>query len=576
MVNGLDALLPQLQAAADPWEVVVQVVPEDPSLYLNRPETLRPDSDEFSSLLAALQAVLTQGMPTLTEIAVYSRPLGEEAVDYQHLLMVTATGSGATDSANSATDSTVETPSLPQNLADFCFVRNRMLLSAGDERPNAKVAEALQAFHGWPLSEQLATLQALADWLADPELPDSRFRTLPETGQNLISSLQADKGFLRDMKVWLSRYCHDPEATVALWAPPKVEPPPNREIGADTTPVRRAGTRRSPPPGNPSAKEVTIDISGLSAFRTQELPLILGTCILIGGLSLLMGNLYALVGGWAVLITLASIGSGLAAVFQQPILGGICLIVLVFCYPVSGAVIFVVPLASVGGLLGGILAIALKMAAPRGQGIFSAQSLRLLTAVACVILIIHGGAIARYGLTGDKVPQLARPARQDVLADHQASGTFTVNRKTFSFQGGVAVFIPKGRFVNIYAFSAPLQQKLLDSFVLERTEPDLGTLQALTDDEGYQAQVVVSLRLEDNTPQLRPGYQVNASWSGKGREANAQRNVPGASPDLQIERLEPFENGKAQLSLKFEEGEPSGFAVDLKLDSFVYVRDTRD
>jgi hypothetical protein len=278
------------------------------------------------------------------------------------------------------------------------------------------------------------------------------------------------------------------------------------------------------------------------------------------------------VGGWAVLITLASIGSGLAAVFQQPILGGICLVVLVFCYPVSGAIIFVVPLASVGGLLGGILAIALKIAAPRGQGIFSAQSLRLLMAVACVMLIVHGAAIARYGLTGGKIPQAARPVRRDVLADHQASGTFTVNRRTFSFQGGVAVFIPKGRFLNIYAFSAPLQQKLLDSFILERTEPDFGTLQALTDDEGYQAWVVISLRLEDNTPQLRPGYRVNASWSGKEREANAQRTVPGATPDLQIERLEPFENGKVQLSLKFEEGEPSGFVVDLKLDSFVYVK----
>jgi len=572
MVNGLDALLAQLQAAADPWEVVVQVVPEDPSLYLNRPETLRPDSDEFSSLLAALQAVLTQGIPPLTEIAVYSRPLGEEAVDYQHLLMVTATGSVATDSANSSADSTVETPSLPQNLADFCFVRNRMLLTAGDERPNPKVAEALQGFHGLSLSEQLVTLQALADWLANPEGPDDRFRALPEIGQDLVSSLQADKGFLRDMKVWLSRYCHNPEATVALWAPPKVEPPPNREVVADTTAVRRAGTRRSPPTASPSAQEITIDISGLSAFRTQELPLILGTCVLVGALSLLMANLYALVGGWAVLITLASIGSGLATVFQQPILGGICLVVLVFCYPVSGAIILVVPLASVGGLLGGILAIALKMAAPRGQGIFSAQSLRLLMAVACVMLIVHGAAIARYGLTGGKIPQAARPARQDVLADHQASGTFTVNRRNFSFQGGVAVFVPKGRFLNIYAFSAPLQQKLLDSFILERTEPDFGTLQALTDDEGYQAQVVISLRLEDNSPKPRPGYRVNASWSGKEREANARRDIPGASPDLQIERLEPFENGKVQLSLKFEEGEPSGFAVDLKLDSFVYVK----
>ncbi|HAN45065.1 MAG TPA: hypothetical protein DCQ32_00730 [Cyanobacteria bacterium UBA8156] len=538
--------------------MIIQVVEESAalSLYLNRPETLSPDSSEFSELLAAIQAVLVAKAPTLREVAVYSRPLGEEAIDYQHTLVMPAAE---------------PTPSLPKNRSDFCFVRNRMLLAVEGDRPNAKVMESVQAFHRLPLAEQLLLLQVLADWLDDPSSLAERLSALPETGQTLMQSLQADKGFLRDMKIWLSRYCHNPEATIAFLQPPPpvVEPPPSREVVSDTTAVRRAGTRRSPP----AAKEITVDISGLSAFRSQELPLIVGTAIVVGALSLAMGNVYALVGGWAVLITLASIGSGVATLLQQPILGGICLVVLIFCYPVSGAVIFVVPLASVGGLLGGILVFAMKMAAPRGGSIFSAQSLRLLIAAACVVLIVHGQAIAQYGLTGGKVPQIARSAPKDVLADHQASGTLRLNRRTFEFQSGFAVFSPREKALLVRPLSVPLTPKLLDDF-LGRTPVNLGTFQRLTDEEGYRTLVAIGLKLKDPTLELEPGYTVGATWelSKENRRASGNRVMRQVNSELRVENMELTEKGRLKLSLKFDEGEASGFAVDLQLDSFIYVQ----
>ncbi|NJK59338.1 MAG: hypothetical protein HC918_02465 [Oscillatoriales cyanobacterium SM2_1_8] len=182
MTNLPDAIVPLLQQAADPWGVIVQAVLEDAAIYLNRPEDLPPNSAEFSSLLTDLQTVLRTEVPEFKTVYVYSRPLGQEAVDHEQVLTLMPEPAPAptpTDETREEKE-TAETPAAPANLADFCFVRNRMLLAVAGEHPNAQVAKSLLAFHGLPLAEQLDMLSVLADWLADPELPAERFAALPE------------------------------------------------------------------------------------------------------------------------------------------------------------------------------------------------------------------------------------------------------------------------------------------------------------------------------------------------------------------------------------------------------------
>ncbi|MFQ3680029.1 MAG: hypothetical protein SNJ60_05930 [Pseudanabaenaceae cyanobacterium] len=587
MANLSDAVVSLLQQAAEPWGVIVQAVAEDAAIYLNRPEDLHPGSDEFVSLLTDLQTILMAEVPELKTVYVYSRPLGQAAVDHQQVLTVEpppATGEAAA----------IPSPPPCRNREDFCFVRNRMLLSAGEERPNAQVAASLLAFHGLPLEEQLGLLSVLADWFTNPELPAERLAALPEMGQSLIQALQADKGFLRDMKVWLSRYCHNPTATMACLQPPAPVAAPEAPTPATTTAIRRRSSKQSPPAAQD--KEIVVDISGLSAFRSQELPLILGTCLVLGGLAWLMRYLYAVAGGWAILITLASIGQGVSTAMRQQIGVVVCLVVLLFTYPLTGVgLLIAVPLGAVGAVLGAGIVLAMKMAAPKGHNLFSPQSLRLLMAVAALLLLIHGQALVQYGFGGDDLASVVNTNKSVVLKDHLASGTVTFvkggQKISQEFKGGFAILLlppPSNQrpptddpILRIHAFSGPASSTIRadalnwNQFLFSNLSggDSLDYLQssevrqALADDQGNLAGLEIAAQLRNGVP--AEGF-FKADWRTLTSPEPLKR-VAGSlkMAELTWKKLELRDDGTIQLS--FQASSPDGFAVNLNLDSKVHV-----
>ena len=135
----------------------------------------------------------------------------------------------------------------PLDLSEHCLIRNRSLLS-GDLTPPAKaVTRLIVSFAALPDVQKLAVLPRLTQLLRQPEpLPGNEAL---EAGARawIIEVLALDGNGLRQLSIWVSRYCVHPAETVKQLSPAVDEGLANADdLSEPLAPSRPVGTAVSP------------------------------------------------------------------------------------------------------------------------------------------------------------------------------------------------------------------------------------------------------------------------------------------------------------------------------------------
>lgn len=214
-----------LEQACQDDRLIFQVVWQDTHLYvyINRDATLGSDGSEFTNTIRAAIAALK--IPNLQSFWLCSRSLGTVAPDWQAQIELPVTRvvqeSSPEPSAQKEVISEVPEPSSKEpsptswQLSDYCFVRNKLLLTSELMPPSKQLAQRLQFFHDLPDCDRSVLLQALEHFFRSSELPD--LSHLDPSLQKWLQALAAQNtSELRKDAIWFSRYCFDPSATTAI------------------------------------------------------------------------------------------------------------------------------------------------------------------------------------------------------------------------------------------------------------------------------------------------------------------------------------------------------------------------
>ncbi|NJK35001.1 MAG: hypothetical protein HC919_08660 [Oscillatoriales cyanobacterium SM2_2_1] len=100
-------------------------------------------------------------------------------------------------------------------LSHYCFIRNRSLLRADLPQPREGVARRLTYFVDLSDTEKRLLLPTLDQFFRDPKR--TAIAELPDGWRDWLGEIKnADDEVFRSMAIWLSRYCAQPEETVAV------------------------------------------------------------------------------------------------------------------------------------------------------------------------------------------------------------------------------------------------------------------------------------------------------------------------------------------------------------------------
>lgn len=113
----------------------------------------------------------------------------------------------------------------PLDLSEYCFIRNPALLSVNLTPPSQAVTQTVLSFAALPNAQKLAVLPHIDELLR--KLEPAQDDSLAPESQAWITELSAlESDNIRKLSIWLSRYCADPAATVALLKPMVAKPEP--------------------------------------------------------------------------------------------------------------------------------------------------------------------------------------------------------------------------------------------------------------------------------------------------------------------------------------------------------------
>lgn len=117
----------------------------------------------------------------------------------------------------------------PLDLSEHCFIRNRSLLSGNLTPPAKAVTRLVLSFTALPNVQKLALLPRLTQLLRQPE-PRPGDEALEAIARTWIAEVLAlDGNGLRQLSIWLSRYCAHPAETIEQLSPATAEGLANRD-----------------------------------------------------------------------------------------------------------------------------------------------------------------------------------------------------------------------------------------------------------------------------------------------------------------------------------------------------------
>jgi hypothetical protein len=245
-----DLIVRALENACNNENLIFQVIQDLPYLYvyINRLEEQPLDYDLLSQKIFATITGLS--LPDITGLGIYSRPCDLPDPDWQTFfdLSVLEEDSPAEDVSTPKPEPEIILPepeiispepqaAEPKGLADYCFIRNKALLTTKILPPEPNIAKLVKFFDEQPENCQLELLSVLEVHLRTPD---------PKLGEPFDPEVQAwlgELGQLKDMDarniaIWLSRYCLDPDQTMAAVTAVLT----NKPLDPDPTPTTSSAT----------------------------------------------------------------------------------------------------------------------------------------------------------------------------------------------------------------------------------------------------------------------------------------------------------------------------------------------
>jgi len=196
----------RLQAKAQPLQ-------ESPKAYalvivINRPAGLALNYEE---LTAWFQRAISTRYPQVKRLALYSRPIGQQAADWK--TQVRLDPEPTTDRMDPGRGSGTESPGSP-DLSRYCFVSDRQLLTADLPQPPGLLRQAVSGFHGLTSEQKQEVLPLLPTLFRNPSAVSTVMLSV-EAALWLEPLKSLNPHELRLLSVWLSRYCFNPSRTLA-------------------------------------------------------------------------------------------------------------------------------------------------------------------------------------------------------------------------------------------------------------------------------------------------------------------------------------------------------------------------
>ncbi len=220
------------------YNLVVQVSQQDDCLLimLNRSAEDRVDYTTLTAEIA--DRIKALHLPEIHTLLLCSRVLGEYEVDWQTQLELisspveaiaqvvqeqedssefsnVASQTTETSKVEASVELTEATADFQEfKLSDYCFTRNKGLLTFKILLPSEQIAKLVQFFHALPDSAKESVLPLLKSFfLASESPPNEQFDSeIQQWFEQLTALNDAD---IRTASIWLSRYCFNPEKTIA-------------------------------------------------------------------------------------------------------------------------------------------------------------------------------------------------------------------------------------------------------------------------------------------------------------------------------------------------------------------------
>ena len=204
-IDNLADLAEEIVDEVEDTSSLVEELQNEPHIPPSLTAQIADEIETTGSLAAKLKdGVETQTVDTVSaELAdVSTGELASEA---------SQSSSSGINLSKSPSSSRVKTAS---DLSQYCFIRNRRLLSADLVAPKENIARLIETFDTWELSVKRSQLPILATYFKSEVNPnlDSLAPELQIWWQQI---LELDSEPRRKLAIWLSRYCQDSKQTLA-------------------------------------------------------------------------------------------------------------------------------------------------------------------------------------------------------------------------------------------------------------------------------------------------------------------------------------------------------------------------
>lgn len=224
-----EALERTLDAACQDLRLCFQIVRQEPYLYvyINREVGAQVDLEAISATIHRTISPLE--LSGIEYLALYGRVTGTTDPDWEREIALKPYPDAAIDRDSQARDTANSRPNpelaavpteetVPESaeldLARYCFVRNKLLLTSEINAAPEPVARSIATFHEFTEAQKELALLHLDGYLKHGASPP--LEVLPSELQAWFASILAlGENLPRKFGIWMSRYCFDPEKTIA-------------------------------------------------------------------------------------------------------------------------------------------------------------------------------------------------------------------------------------------------------------------------------------------------------------------------------------------------------------------------
>lgn len=205
-------------------------------IFINRETESHPDYAKLTDNICS--AIDKLDIPNLQGLCIYSRVLGNVESDWEKTIEIAKQAEALSEMPSPSQEILQPQKAIEENsvaeaevveLSQYCFIRNKLMLTADLVPPSEEIARLIKSFHDMSDRSKHLVLPVLEPFFKTNTRPVTE--QFPDEVQQWLEQLYGLDS--RKASTWLSRYCFSPEATMAkiaailgLPAPVVDSPPP--------------------------------------------------------------------------------------------------------------------------------------------------------------------------------------------------------------------------------------------------------------------------------------------------------------------------------------------------------------